>query len=129
MQILSFMTCICLVIDCGDPGTPSNGTRTGSVFTFGGTVRYRCNHGYRLSGSDIRTCEASVRWSGNKAECKGRFIEENSFDIEEIIFDKKIIGQDDGPKTRLLKQNILLNSIQYCLSFICLLFNSILLIL
>ena len=121
------MTCICLVIDCGDPGTPSDGDRTGSVFTFSGTVRYRCNHGYRLSGTSIRTCEASGRWSGNKAECKGRFIEENSFNIEEIIFDKKIIGQEVGPK--LLKQNILLNSIQYCLSFICLLFNTILLIL
>ena len=72
IHVLPFMTCICLVIDCGDPGTPSNGSRTGSVFTFGGTVRYRCNQGYKLSGSDIRKCEASGRWSGNKTECKGR---------------------------------------------------------
>ena len=64
--------CICPGIDCGDPGTPSNGSRTGDVFTFGGTVRYRCNHGYRLSGSSNRTCEASGRWSGNKTDCKGR---------------------------------------------------------
>ena len=64
--------CFHLVIDCGDPGTLSNGSRTGSVFTFGGTVRYRCNQGYKLSGSSIRTCEASGRWSGDKAVCKGR---------------------------------------------------------
>ena len=54
IHVLPFLTCICLVIDCGDPGTPSNGSRTGSVFTFGRTVRYRCNQGYKLSGSDIR---------------------------------------------------------------------------
>ena len=65
------MTCICLAIDCGNPGTLAHGRRTGSVFTFGGTVRYRCNHGYRLSGSSIRTCEASERWSGIKAVCRG----------------------------------------------------------
>ena len=64
---------ICLVIDCGDPGTLSNGSRTGSVFTFGGTVRYRCNQGYRLSGSSNRICEASGRWSGIKAVCRGKY--------------------------------------------------------
>ena len=71
--LLVFVT----VIACGDPGTPSNGSRTGSVFTFGGTVRYRCNQGYKLSGSSNRTCEPSGRWSGNKAVCKGRSIIEN----------------------------------------------------
>ena len=66
---------ISLVIDCGDPGTLSNGNRTGSVFTFGRTVRYRCNQGYKLSGSSNRTCEASGRWSGNKTDCKGRTVQ------------------------------------------------------
>ena len=69
------MTCICLVIDCGDPGTPSNGSKTGNVFTFGGSVRYKCNHGYRLSGSSNRTCEASGQWSGDTAVCRGRTIQ------------------------------------------------------
>ena len=64
--------CISVVIDCGDPGTPSNGIRTGSVFTFGGTVRYRCNQGYILSGASTRTCEASGRWSGTEAVCSLR---------------------------------------------------------
>ena len=66
------MICVCPGIDCGDPGTPSSGSRAGTVFTFGGTVRYRCNQGYKLSGSSISTCGESGRWSGNKAECKGR---------------------------------------------------------
>ena len=66
------MTCICLVIDCGDPGNLSNGIRIGSVFTFGGTVRYRCNQGYKLSGASVRTCQASGTWSGARAVCKGR---------------------------------------------------------
>ena len=70
---------ICLVIDCGDPGTPSNGVRTGSVFTFGGTIRYTCNQGYQLSGSSIRTCEASGRWSGDNAQCKSKCCTENFF--------------------------------------------------
>ena len=72
---LPSMTCICLVTDCGNPGTPSNGSRNGSVFTFGGTVRFQCNRGYRLSGSSNRTCEASGRWSGNKTDCKGRTVQ------------------------------------------------------
>ena len=72
IQTLRFINGICLVIACGDPGTPSNGSRTGRVFTFGGTVRYRCNQGYKLSGSVNRTCGTSGRWSGNKAVCKGR---------------------------------------------------------
>ena len=77
---------ICLVIDCGDPGTLSNGSRIGSVFTFGGTVRYTCNHGYRLSGSSIRTCEASERWSGDKAVCRGNYYVEHymGFVVQEL---------------------------------------------
>ena len=62
------------VIDCGDPGTPSNGIRNGSVFTFGGAVRYECNEGYRISGSSNRTCQASEKWSGDQALCKGKII-------------------------------------------------------
>ena len=80
------MTCICLAIDCGDPGTPPHGRRTGSVFTFGGTVRYRCNHGYRLSGSSIRTCGTSGQWSGIKAVCRGKYYVEHcmGFVVQEL---------------------------------------------
>ena len=69
---ITCLTCLCLVIDCSDPGTPSNGSRIGSVFTFGGSVRYRCNQGYKLSGNAIRTCGTSRKWSGHKAVCTGR---------------------------------------------------------
>ena len=66
-------------MDCGDPGTPSNGSRNGSVFTFGGTVRYECSEGYRLSGSIIRKCQATAKWSGDQAVCKGKIIKKISF--------------------------------------------------
>ena len=62
------------VIDCEDPGTPSNGIRNGSVFTFGGTIRYECSEGYQLSGSSNRTCQATGKWSGDQAVCKGKII-------------------------------------------------------
>ena len=91
MQILSVFTCICLVIDCGDPGTLSNGVRAGSFFTFGETVRYKCNHGYKLSGVSNRTCGESGRWSGDKAVCNGRSI------VEKIFFDKKITEMHPEP--------------------------------
>ena len=43
-------------ISSGFPGTPTN-------TTFGGTVTYSCDPGYRLSGSATVTCEASGSWS------------------------------------------------------------------
>ena len=51
-----------LVVDCGDPGDVPNAERTGTVFTQGGTVNYRCpNNCYR--GGGTITCNSNGQWS------------------------------------------------------------------
>jgi len=59
----------CQLVDCGDPGTPANGERLGSDFTYGKTIVYDCNPGYQLSGSRERTCQLDGKWSGSIATC------------------------------------------------------------
>ena len=60
-----------VVIDCGDPGTPANGERVGSEFTYGKTITYDCDPGYQISGSRSRTCQLDGSWSGSVATCVG----------------------------------------------------------
>ena len=59
-------------ISCGDPGAISNGTRTGEDFSFGRTVNYECDSGFKLIGSRNRTCQDSGQWSGEPPTCNGR---------------------------------------------------------
>jgi len=59
----------CELIDCGDPGTPANGERVGSEFTYGKTITYDCDPGYQISGSRSRTCQLDGSWSGSVATC------------------------------------------------------------
>ena len=57
-------------INCGDPGVPSNGRRTGDNFGVRSTVTYQCNRGFVLVGSSSRTCQESGQWSGSLPTCK-----------------------------------------------------------
>ena len=57
-------------IDCGDPGTPSNGRLSLSDGTnFGSIVTYSCSEGYRLEGAETRTCLSGRVWSGSRPVC------------------------------------------------------------
>uniref|UniRef100_A0A8C9TQI4 CUB and Sushi multiple domains 3 n=1 Tax=Scleropages formosus TaxID=113540 RepID=A0A8C9TQI4_SCLFO len=51
---------------CGDPGTPSHGTREDSDFKIRSKVRFSCNIGYTLYGSAERMCFANGTWSGRQ---------------------------------------------------------------
>ena len=62
-----------VVIDCGDPGTPANGERAGSEFTYAKTVTYDCDPGYQISGSRSRFCQLDGSWTGSVATCVGEF--------------------------------------------------------
>jgi hypothetical protein len=55
---------------CGDPGTPSNGTKIGETYTFPNLVRYSCNAGFHLVGSSARKCQINGSWSGSPATCQ-----------------------------------------------------------
>ncbi|XP_012500747.1 PREDICTED: CUB and sushi domain-containing protein 3, partial [Propithecus coquereli] len=55
---------------CGDPGTPGHGSRQESDFRTKSTVRFACDTGYILHGSEERTCLANGSWTGRQPECK-----------------------------------------------------------
>nr|XP_032815088.1 CUB and sushi domain-containing protein 3-like isoform X2 [Petromyzon marinus] len=62
----------CIVVSCGDPGTPDSAIRIGVDFTFGHNVSYQCHPGYALDPAtpNHRLCTKEGRWSGSLAVCK-----------------------------------------------------------
>lgn len=60
------------VVSCGKPGVLSNGFRIGDKFTYGESIIYDCDPGYKLQGDIFRKCEASGQWSGTQARCIGK---------------------------------------------------------
>lgn len=59
----------CQIVACGDPGALTNGFRIGDKFTYGESVIYDCDAGFKLQGSIIRKCEMNGQWSGTAASC------------------------------------------------------------
>ncbi|XP_038827831.1 CUB and sushi domain-containing protein 3-like [Salvelinus namaycush] len=55
---------------CGDPGTPSQGSREESDFRIRSKVQFRCSEGYELIGSAERMCFPNGTWSGTQPFCK-----------------------------------------------------------
>lgn len=64
------LTDLVLRVNCGDPGTPSNGCRVLGTTLEGDIVRYFCSEGYELEGDQQRTCQTSGLWSGQLPICK-----------------------------------------------------------
>lgn len=56
-------------LDCGNPGTPGNGLKIGTNYTFPNSVRFTCNRGFQLVGSSRRDCQTDGTWSGTSARC------------------------------------------------------------
>ena len=61
-------------VDCGDPGTPTNGQRTLSSTTYTSVVTYTCDAVYTLQGSNTRTCQSNGEWSGSVPQCLCEFL-------------------------------------------------------
>ena len=61
-----------VVISCNDPGTPTNGSRSGDDFTFSKRVSFKCDPGYKITGSESRICTSSGTWSGSQPICTGK---------------------------------------------------------
>uniref|UniRef100_A0A6Q2X490 CUB and Sushi multiple domains 3a n=1 Tax=Esox lucius TaxID=8010 RepID=A0A6Q2X490_ESOLU len=55
---------------CGDPGTPSQGSREESDFRIRSKVKFSCSEGYELIGSAERMCFPNGTWSGTQPFCK-----------------------------------------------------------
>ncbi|CAH3164385.1 unnamed protein product [Pocillopora meandrina] len=58
------------LVNCGDPGSPSNGRKHGSRYWTGESVSYVCDPQYHLAGPAIRMCLPSGSWSGLQPSCK-----------------------------------------------------------
>lgn len=60
----------CLWNSCGYPGEPKHGGITGKDYSFGKTVVYSCDNGFRLIGDRERKCMLSGRWTGAVPVCQ-----------------------------------------------------------
>ena len=73
--VVDGICCCCLVNgilvdDCGDLGVPTHGTKTGRVTTYGASLTFSCNPGYKLWGTRVRVCQAGGSWSGSQPACQ-----------------------------------------------------------
>ena len=71
--------CFDLVIDCGALSTPTNGDQTTTGTLLDDTADFSCNAGYKLDGSDTRTCQSDCEWSGTATSC-----------VRKLLFDIKL---------------------------------------
>ncbi|XP_003387839.1 PREDICTED: sushi, von Willebrand factor type A, EGF and pentraxin domain-containing protein 1-like isoform X2 [Amphimedon queenslandica] len=60
----------CRPIECGPLDSPDNGIVRVEGTTVGSVAKYTCNPGFKLSGSDMRTCQATGEWSGSTPVCQ-----------------------------------------------------------
>lgn len=59
----------CQLMNCGARAAPANGFRVGNKFTYNEILRFDCNPGYKLVGSNSRRCQANGVWSGVAPSC------------------------------------------------------------
>jgi len=60
----------CQIKDCGNLTDPINGTVSHSDGTsFNQSAYYNCSEGYRLNGTDTRTCNVSGNWTFEAPTC------------------------------------------------------------
>jgi len=58
-------------VPCPSLTDPKNGVMTCSdgVPSYGDTCNFTCNTGYKLTGSNTRTCQSDESWSGTETTC------------------------------------------------------------
>jgi len=65
---------VCLIVTCPPLTDPDNGTivcllEDDGVSFYEDTCSFTCNTGYKLTGSDTRTCQSDGSWSGSVTIC------------------------------------------------------------
>ncbi|XP_070553581.1 sushi domain-containing protein 2-like isoform X2 [Ptychodera flava] len=58
------------VMSCGDPGTPTNGSRTVSKYVEGGVAVFSCDVGFKLAGSTESICLEDGTWNAELPNCQ-----------------------------------------------------------
>ncbi|KAK0065517.1 protein lev-9 [Biomphalaria pfeifferi] len=59
----------CVPVHCSELIPPVYGTMIGSSTSFNSVIRFVCNNGYKVVGSQERTCQADRTWSGQESTC------------------------------------------------------------
>ena len=63
------------VVDCGHPGTPSNGSSNFISTILDATVTHSCDSGHVLcTGDETRTCQPDMSWSGILPNCISKLL-------------------------------------------------------
>ena len=57
------------IVDCGEPGIPSNGSVRYVDTLEDSVATYSCDFGFRLEGNSKRQCQSNAMWSGTVPTC------------------------------------------------------------
>ena len=57
---------------CNILTTLVDGSKVGNGHVFEDVVRFSCNSGFELFGSDVRQCQADGTWNGSLTNCSGK---------------------------------------------------------
>lgn len=80
ISLLSEIISLFKGITCGALPSPDHGTfECSDGDTYNSVCEFRCNEGYKLSGSLSRTCLDDHRWSGQEAECSCKCLSTKRF--------------------------------------------------
>ena len=63
-----------VVVDCGNPDTPTNGSISFSSTNYSSEANISCDEGYVLIGESVRNCTESGTWSNPEVECRCKAI-------------------------------------------------------
>ena len=73
LYILNSVLIFILVVNCGFPPRPKNGSFIGELTTFQSSLRFKCDDGFELEGSETRMCTSDKNWSGKEVTCSGKY--------------------------------------------------------
>ena len=60
-------------VKCPDVYAPTYGSVDANSTIFQSKVRYYCDHGYKLYGSEYRTCDYTGQWTEEPPTCKRKY--------------------------------------------------------
>ena len=62
------------MVECGPPPNITNGQVTYSGITYQSVANYSCEAGYRLEGSEFKSCQDSLLWTPTDTACNSEYI-------------------------------------------------------
>jgi CUB/sushi domain-containing protein len=69
----------CVPVSCSNLASPENGEVKGELFTYGATIQFSCNKGYRLVGASAAECMENGHWSNKEPKCESKLLSNLSF--------------------------------------------------